>query len=162
MRHLINPVRCGRCPTRAIAALAGMCLLAGYPCAARAGDMDALGAVYIAFFVVVGLAIVGGAIALRQCRHIDNRRLRALVRFVIVVLLFTPIPLQQGDGSTQFMLAFLFVTSSTLTGATTSHLRGPFHYPVLLAYGVVLLLGIPLVMAWVGIGERHRRRSADP
>lgn len=145
-----------------IAVLAGFCLLAGYPSPARAGDMDALGAVFIAYFVYVGLAIAGGAIAFRQCRHIENRRLRALVRFGILVVLFTPIPLQQGDGSTQFMLAFLFVPASKLTGTMTSQMHGPFHYPVLLAYGIVLLLGIPLVMAWVGLGERQRRRSADP
>jgi hypothetical protein len=124
--------------------------------------MDALGAIFIGFYVYVGLAIAVGAIAFWQCRRIAHRRLRALVRFGILVLLFTPIPMQENDGATQFVLAFLFVPGSMINGGMRHAPDGLFHHPVLLAYGVVLMLGVPLVMAWVGIGERQRRRASGP
>jgi len=150
-------------PGAVAATLIAFLIFAGYAPPARAGDMDALGGVIIAFFAYCGLVIVVGAIAFYQCRRIDNRRLRALVRFVILVVLFTPVPLQQANGDTKFLAAFLLLPSRLINGGMYSRpVEGILSHPVLLAYGIVLMLGIPLLMAWVGLGERQERRRADP
>jgi hypothetical protein len=162
MFHWMNPVRCINGAKDKLAASAALCLLVGTPSPARAGDMDALGAIVIGFYVYVALSIAAGAFAFWKGRHIENRRLRALVRYVILVLLFTPIPMQQSDGATQFMPAFLFVPASKFNAGMSHAPDGPFHHPVLLAYGIVLTLGIPLLMAWVAIGEGQRRRLSEP
>jgi hypothetical protein len=134
---------------------------------AYAGDMDAVGIVIIVVYGAIGAILVGSVAALWACKYIVNVRLRTLVRLLIVVSMYTPIPHYDAErGATSVAPAFLSALQSSLfsvfagSGNHSPAHAGPFSHPFALAYGVVLLLSIPLLMLWVHIGEGYRDRAS--
>jgi hypothetical protein len=120
-----------------------------YCTVACAGPIAVVGlAILIVAFVVASIA------AFVACRFIPNRRWRALVRLLIVVIPYTPVPLMQGDRHVEIMPAY----AAAFSRQYLSQIGSPFTHPVLLAEGVVLLLGLSMVMSWIAIDERYRGR----
>jgi hypothetical protein len=118
-----------------------------------AGDMDAVGYAAIAFLVYAGVVIAATIVALWMCKRIAEPRVRALVRLLIVVFLYTPVPYPVLTGQTQVLPAFMLVVSAN----NYVPRDGILSHPVVLAYAIALLLWLPVVMLWTYVGERYRR-----
>jgi hypothetical protein len=124
-----------------------------WPIAASAGDMDAVGAIVIAFYLYCGIVLVASAACLYFCRSIRDRTHRAIARLSILLLVLTPVPMMQLYGKTLFMPAFLAVVAS-INGSGSSQHNGA---SILIAYAVAFVLFVPLVTAWMRIGNRYAR-----
>jgi hypothetical protein len=118
---------------------------------AMAGDMDAVGYAIMLVYIVIGMLIAGCAIALWACRYIANARLRALVRLLILVAVFTPVPQATQPGHVQIVPAFIVA----LNRSTYVPHEGLLSHPVALAYGIALLLSLLVVMLWMHVSSRY-------
>lgn len=130
----------------------------GYAPVVRAGDMDALGYVFVLFGVFCVLVVALAGAAIYACRKISDARLRAMARLLIVVILFNPIPVRHNQDRSRVELAFLLmVQQSGVFGVAreTFPSGGLFSHPILLADTIVMSLFTPLVLVWA-----KRKRSA--
>jgi len=125
--------------------------LLGFCGAALAGDMDAVGYAIMAVYIVIGVLTAGCVVALWACRYIANVRMRALARLLILVAVFTPVPLPVQPGQIQIVPAFFAVTNRS---PYVPH-EGVLSHPVALAYGITLLLGLLVTMLWMHVGARY-------
>jgi hypothetical protein len=128
----------------------GIALL-GFCSAAFAGDMDAVGYAIMAVYIVIGVLIAGCVVALWACRYIANVRMRALARLLILVAVFTPVPLPVQPGQIQIVPAFFAAMNRS---PYVPH-EGILSHPVALAYGITLLLGLLVTMLWMHVGARY-------
>lgn len=119
--------------------------LIALPGLALAGDMDAVGDVILALYIYIGVVVVGGVGALVACRWIGDPRWRLVARWLIVVMLYTPVP---RDGSV--LPAFLAAWGNH----SGSH-AGLLGHPMLLAYACAVLLSGPVVALWIYVSRRY-------
>jgi len=124
-------------------------LLSGVSRRAWAGDMDAYGYVLFASLGYCVLIVIASAVAFWICRRIADVRLRALARWSMLVLLYTPVPCA-GLGLFGMLPAFLAVFAHPYSAS-----EGPQSHPFALAYGVVCVLTLPLLIWRTSINE-HR------
>jgi hypothetical protein len=135
-------------------------LLLFAPVPAAAGPIGVVSALITATYVYVAVVIVVSIAALMACRWIRNPRLRIFVRLLIVVFLYTPVPLVVAYDTTRTAPAFLSVFGSILTGSNYGPHHGVMSHPFALAYGLAVLLSLPVVIAWTHLRERHLRIRA--
>jgi hypothetical protein len=133
-------------------------------CATPAHATDASGyfiiAIAISFAVIVGLTLL----AFWLCRFIANRRARAFVRLLILAALYTPVPpVSQTPEPTvpSFLKWGEWLTMRHDMPGQLEALRS-----MLLATGVVLVLGLTVLIAWFWVSDRYavgsRRVRATP
>ena len=138
-----------QCPTWRLAALVVSALaLPGAVQAGPIGMISTLANVLVAYVVVV---LVVALIALFVCRWIVNRRWRLLARVLILIVLFTPIPSNNGNGTFVIAPAFLMAMGSTMGSGVHAEKSGPFSHPFLFAYGVALTIAVSWFMLWTRV-----------
>lgn len=115
------------------------------PALALAGDMDGVGIAILMLYLYIGVAIVGGIGALVACRWISDAPARLLARWLIVVVLYTPVPFE-GSALPAFLVAW--------SNPTPAH-SGVLGHPLLLAYAGALLLSGPVVALWLYVSGRY-------
>jgi hypothetical protein len=133
-------------------------------CVAPAHATDASGyfiiALGVAFVVVGGLTLL----ALWLCRFIVNRRARAFVRLLILVALYTPVP--PASLSPEPTVPSFFKWGAWLTTRHGMPGQEEALRQLLLASGIVLLLGLVVLIAWFRVSDRYamgsRRARATP
>ncbi len=133
-------------------------------CVASAHATDASGY----FIVALGVAVivVGGLtfLLLWLCRFIVNRRARAFVRLLILVALYTPVP--PASQSPEATVPSFFKWGAWLTMRHGMPGQEDALRSLLLATGVVLLLGLVVLIAWFRVSDRYavgsRRGQATP
>jgi ABC-type polysaccharide/polyol phosphate export permease len=126
----------------------------GYPICAFAGPIGAIDAMFTAVYWYIGIVICVSVVALFCCRYIRNRRLRAFMRLLIVVFLYTPIPF-----SNSYLPAFLNLPASVFVKSRAVPPIGVTAHPIALSYGIALLTTLPLLMFGIFLMERHSSRK---
>lgn len=124
-----------------------LAVLIALPGLAAAGDMDGVGYAILALYVYIGVAVVVGIGALVACRWIRDPRWRLIARWLIVILLYTPVPLN-GSAFPAFMVAW---------SPYSAPQAGPLGHPIALAYAGMLLLSGPTVALWLYTSRRYGR-----
>jgi hypothetical protein len=144
---------------RSVASFIATVVLLAMPTCSFAGDMDGLGFVLIAFAVGVGVVILLLIVMLWAARFIRNRRLRIYLRFLLIVFVFTPVPIVAYYDQVGLRPAFLAWISATNYWPKD----GVFSHPILLAYACVITLMLPALILWTYASERERfiRESAS-
>jgi len=134
--------------------------LAAYAPAVLATDMSGVAIIAgLIWFAVVGVVTLA---LLFACRWIAERRARALVRLLILVALYTPVPPVLPSSSPQQTLpSFVFWTQWLWTARHTPGDDARLQAAVL-ATGIVLLLGLSVIVFWAWISERHASGPATP
>jgi len=136
-------------PTRWLAALLASALASpGFAQAGPVGMISTLANLFVAYVVVTLLVAL---IALFACRWIVNRRWRLLARVLILIVLFTPIPANTGNGRFVVAPAFIMVAGSTIGGGLHAEKSGPFSHPLLFGYGVALAIVVSWLMLWTRV-----------
>jgi small-conductance mechanosensitive channel len=133
-------------------------------CAAPAHATDASGYFVIAIAILFVLAVGMTLLALWLCRFIANRRARAFVRLLILATLYTPVPpVSQTPAQTvpSFLKWSEWLTTHHEMPGQAEALRS-----MLLATGIVLVLGLAVLIAWFWVSDRYavgsRRAQATP
>lgn len=143
--------------TRAMAHAAGRSTTLGVlgtavlPTMAAAGDMDGVGSAILVLYVFAGTVVLCSVAAFVACRWISDTRWRAVARWLIVLLLYTPVP-RDGTALPAFLAAL---------GHAMPAQPGLLSHPLLLAYGGALLLSAPVVALWIFVSRRYGTGGRD-
>lgn len=135
------------------AAVSIMAVVLGYPARAMAGDMDAVGYAILGIFIVAGIVVVVSILAILACKWIADPLWRAIARFLIVVVLYTPVPHGGLYNEIYTQPAFLAMLGDHSYWPHSGWLSHPF----LLAYGGAVALGLPVVLLWMYVSSTYSR-----
>jgi hypothetical protein len=123
---------------------------------ARANDASG----YAIILIFGALTVVGviGLVAISACRRIVDPMRRALTRFAIAAVLFTPVPVVEYAGRVKFWPALAPLLAQLFSTHGASHQDfGWLEHPLLISYAVVFVLFTPLVVAWTRIEASYGR-----
>ncbi len=141
----------------------GAAFLSTYSGPVAAGDMDAVGYAVLATLVYAGVVIVLSIAAFFLCRGIANRRFRALLRVLLLVLIYAPVHSIENSGNLSYLPAFLrFGLDLNGLGHGPSHQTGTQSHPYWLAYGIALLICLIVVIVWDWWIEINAPLSSSP
>jgi hypothetical protein len=107
---------------------------------AHAGPIGAINSIFQLITWIIGIVLLATVLALYLCKFIANRRLRALIRLLIVVLAFTPIKL--GESLTPAVFSVIV----TIFNAPRYPSAGALSHPYFLSYAIALCLTMPILM----------------
>jgi hypothetical protein len=138
-----------------IAAVAIVGVLSVWPRVANAGDMDAVGYAIGGMLVYAGVVVALSIGAIVACLWIADLRWRAVTRFLIVALVYTPVPHAGLYNEIYAQPAFLTILGDHSLWPHSGWLSHPF----LLAYGGALALGLPVVLLWAHLSAAYSRTS---
>ncbi len=122
-----------------------------YSESAIAGPIAVISLLATLYYWVVGIVVVLSLIAIWGCRFVPNRRLRALMRVLIVVFIYTPV---QWQGS--LLPAFMLSPAMIVGMRTADQTRGIFAHPFCLSYGIVLAVLLPCLMLYLSRPRAQR------
>ena len=132
--------------------LAAICWLGLLPRYSFAGDMDAVGYGIIAIAVGACAVIALSVFLLWAARFVRNRRLRIYLRFLLLVFVYTPVPIVSYYDHVGFVPAI----SAWFTPTNYWPKDGIFSHPIALAYACVICLMLPALIIWFYASERDR------
>jgi hypothetical protein len=133
---------------------AAFLVFSGYPPFAMAGPIGAIDAMFTAMYFYIGIVLSLSLIAIVLLKFVPNRRLRALLRLLVVVFLYTPIL-----AGKSFTPAFLYLVWNMLNPYRGTPTIGVFAHPIAMSYAIALAVTLPLLIVGMRFAERSARRG---